>query len=163
MKKKGFAFYSLFLIAAGLSAQSHTDAAGGNASGSGGSISYSVGQIDYRTKSGTGGVITEGVQQPYEITEITTGINEPTNTSSFSAVAFPNPTSGTVELQISSSTGSDQFTYELFDINGNSIKQGSITGNTARINMASLSGGTYFLRVVSSDKAVKTFRIIKTI
>ena len=161
MKKKGFVFYSLFLLAAGLSAQSHTDAAGGNASGSGGSVSYSIGQIDYTTKKGTGGVMTEGVQQPYEITVVTTGIDQPSN--SLSAVAFPNPTSGTVELQISSSTGSDQFTYELFDISGNSIKQGSITGNTARINMASLSGGIYFLRVVSSDKAVKTFRIVKTI
>jgi len=51
--------------------QSTIPSTGGNATGSGGSVSYTVGQITYRTFSGTNGSIAEGVQQTYEISVVT--------------------------------------------------------------------------------------------
>jgi hypothetical protein len=55
----------------GLQAQEVIPAVGGNASGSGGSVSYSVGQVAYQTHTGTNGSVVEGVQQPYEISVLT--------------------------------------------------------------------------------------------
>ena len=41
--------------------------AGAEATGTGGTVSYSVGQVVYQTHAGTNGSVAEGVQQPYEI------------------------------------------------------------------------------------------------
>ncbi|MEE4177590.1 MAG: hypothetical protein V2I46_08780, partial [Bacteroides sp.] len=41
--------------------------AGGNATGSGGSVSYTAGQVFYLIHSGPSGSVSQGVQQPYEI------------------------------------------------------------------------------------------------
>ena len=48
-------------------AQQAINASGANATGSGGSVSYSVGQVLYTTNSGSNGSSAQGVQQPYEI------------------------------------------------------------------------------------------------
>ena len=58
MKHKKVKFIVVFLMLfsmLGLKAQETTDASGGEASGSGGTVSYSVGQIVYTTSSGTNG------------------------------------------------------------------------------------------------------------
>ncbi len=59
---------TIFLLGLGLSelhAQEATLASGGNATGSGGSVSYSVGQVVYTTNIGTTGSVAQGVQQAY--------------------------------------------------------------------------------------------------
>jgi hypothetical protein len=61
-------------------AQDTTPASGGNATGTGGSVSYTIGQIVYTTNSGTNGSLSQGVQQPYEIS-LVTGIEEPSDIS----------------------------------------------------------------------------------
>jgi hypothetical protein len=50
--------------------QAVIDAAGGEATGSGGTTSYSVGQIVYYSNSEAGGSENQGVQQPYEFTAL---------------------------------------------------------------------------------------------
>ncbi len=47
--------------------QEAVTATGGEASGSNGTVSYTVGQVGYSVKTGGGGSVLEGVQQPYEI------------------------------------------------------------------------------------------------
>jgi hypothetical protein len=51
----------------GLTMQNTIPAAGGNAKGSGGSASFTVGQIFYTKLSGTNGSVVQGIQQPHEI------------------------------------------------------------------------------------------------
>jgi Putative metal-binding motif/Secretion system C-terminal sorting domain len=48
-------------------AQNGTVASGGNATGSGGSVSYSVGQVFYTTNSGSNGKASQGVQQVFDL------------------------------------------------------------------------------------------------
>ena len=72
-------------------AQQGTSASGGVAIGVGGSMSYTVGQLDYVSITGSGGAVNQGVQQPYEVL-IETGIGE--NTVNLSASVYPNPTTG---------------------------------------------------------------------
>jgi hypothetical protein len=71
--KKTF-IYSLILFAFSsscLKAQSVILATGMDASGGNGSVSYSIGQTAYFYK-GAGNQVLEGVQQPYEITTLST-------------------------------------------------------------------------------------------
>jgi hypothetical protein len=53
-----------------LKAQEAVPAAGGTITGSSGSVSYTLGQVSYRTVSGTSGTVSQGVQQPYVISVI---------------------------------------------------------------------------------------------
>ncbi len=55
----------------GLYAQETVPATGGDAIGSGGSSSYTIGQVVYTINTGTNGTAINGVQQPYEISTIT--------------------------------------------------------------------------------------------
>lgn len=51
-------------------AQESANTAGGDISGSGGSVAYSIGQVVYTTHSGSLGIVAKGVQQSYEIAEV---------------------------------------------------------------------------------------------
>ena len=64
------------------------NATGRDASGSGGTAAYSLGQVVYTTNSGTSATVSQGVQQAYEI--FTIGIKETELNISLSV--FPNPT-----------------------------------------------------------------------
>lgn len=68
-KKRKFIFVSFLccIYVASLQGQSTIPATGGNATGSGGSVSYTAGQATYQTSEGTTGTVAQGVQQPYEI------------------------------------------------------------------------------------------------
>ena len=50
-----------------ISAQSGTITSGGDAAGSGGSVSFSIGQLDYTSISSAEGTVSQGLQHPYEI------------------------------------------------------------------------------------------------
>ncbi|HOK75763.1 MAG TPA: T9SS type A sorting domain-containing protein [Bacteroidales bacterium] len=141
-----------------LQAQTSLNATGGNISGSGGSASYSVGQVVYTTSSGANGSATQGVQQPYEIS-VVTAIEEAKGIS-LVVSAYPNPTSNYLVLNI------EEFeilnlSYQLYDIQGKLLKNEKITGNQTSIEMSNLIPGTYFLKVIQANKEVKTFKIIK--
>jgi len=74
-KAKLIAAFLLGIGLTGLQAQESVTASGGNASGAGGTVSYSVGQVVYKTNTGSNGSEAQGVQQPYEISVII-GIEE---------------------------------------------------------------------------------------
>lgn len=65
--KTVFIFFFCIFVFPLLNAQETLSSAGGNATGSGGSISYTVGQVFYNSFSGETGSIAQGVQQPFEI------------------------------------------------------------------------------------------------
>lgn len=159
MNLKKTVIIACFLVSLGafLHAQSNIVASGGSADGSGGYASYSVGQIDFSSKSGAGGSVTEGVQQPFEITVIN-GIDE--QWINLNAVVFPNPTSQFVELRINSNEN-EMLSYTLLDANGNLIERDLLSGNSREINLTSLSNGIYYLRVNNENNLLKTFRIVK--
>ena len=79
-----------------VSAQESVNATGGDASGSGGSASYSVGQVVYTTNVGTNGSVSQGVQQPYEIS-VVTAIEEAKGIN-LTVTAYPNPTTDYLSL-----------------------------------------------------------------
>ena len=142
----------------GLQAQTSVNATGGNASGSGGSVGYSVGQVVYTTNTGPNGSVAQGVQQPYEIS-VVTGIDEAKGIN-LSVSAYPNPTTDYLTLSISEFDVSN-LSYQLYDMQGKLIQNEKITGTQTSIGMSNLVPATYFVKVIQGNKEVKTFKIIK--
>ena len=142
----------------GLQAQGVVPSTGGNASGNGGSVSYSVGQVFYTTNLGTNGSVAQGVQQAFEITDLT-GIETPTGiTLQYSA--FPNPTSGFLKLKVEDFNTENLF-YQLYDMSGKLLEYKMVKDNETIIVMSQLVPATYFLKVIQNTKEVKSFKIIK--
>jgi hypothetical protein len=81
-------FITSFLFATSGYSQESIVVAGGSGTGTGGSASYSVGQIAYTSLPGSGGSVSQGIQQPYEIA--TLGNDEFTEISLL-MTAYPNP------------------------------------------------------------------------
>ncbi len=139
-------------------AQESINSAGGNASGSGGSASYSVGQVACQTHTGTNGSVAESIQQPYEISAVT-GV-EKTEGINLSVSAYPNPTVGFLKLKVDSKILKD-LSYQLYDLNGNLLQNKKFTSLETQVDMSNCVPSTYFVRVISGSKAVKEFKIIK--
>lgn len=134
-------------------------AAGGEATGSGGTVSFSVGQIDYITIAGSSGTVSQGLQQPYEIYNITGIADDP---SGYSMTVYPNPTAAHLILEIAGSEISE-LAYSLTDIHGHSLLQDAVTDPKTVISMEHLAMATYFLTVTRNAKTVQSFKIIKTL
>ena len=142
----------------GLQAQTSVNATGGDALGSGGSASYSVGQVVYTTNTGASGSVAQGVQQPFEIS-VVTGIEEAKGIN-LSVSAYPNPTTDYLTLSISEFEISN-LTYQLYDISGKLLQSEKITGNQTNIVMSNLVPANYFVKVIAGNQLIKEFKIIK--
>jgi Secretion system C-terminal sorting domain len=141
-----------------LKGQETIPATGGDASSSGGTVSYTIGQILYSTISGTNGIVAQGVQQPYEIS-VVTAIEEAKDIS-VDMVVYPNPATDFVKLKIKNYEV-ENLRYQLYDIIGSLLLSNKVEGNETSIVMSSYASATYFLKVSDNNKVIKTFKIIK--
>ncbi|WP_202702484.1 T9SS type A sorting domain-containing protein [Flavobacterium sp. UGB4466] len=138
--------------------QQNVVVAGGNATGSGGSSSYSVGQIAYVSLTGDNGSVLQGVQQPYEV--ITLG-NDEFKGIDLVMTAYPNPAVDVLTLVITKEEWND-LSCRLFDTTGKIVSENlKITGSETSVPMQQLNYGIYFLAVSKEGKTIKTFKIIK--
>jgi len=157
-KLKLSAILLLGLGLTGLQAQESVNVTVGDVSGSGGSASWSVGQVVYTINTGTNGSVAQGIQQPYEIS-VVSAIEEVKGIS-LSVTAYPNPTTDFLQLKVESEKLKD-LSFQLFDINGKLLQTKKLTGTETQIDMSSYVLSTYFLRVIAESKSIKTFKIIK--
>lgn len=137
-------------------AQESVLTAGGDASSSTGSISYSIGQTFYTTASSGVGSSATGVQQPYEFY---TGIDH-IKKIRLSTKVFPNPTNSIVNL-IVEETRIRSLEYQLFDASGKLLLLKEVVEETTIIPMQDLVPAMYFLKLSQDQQIVKTFTIIK--
>ena len=140
MKKTKLIF--IFLLSFALTetkAQQSTIATGGEASGAGGTVSYSVGQVSYTNITNSNGYINEGVQQPYEFFTVCISTN---NNISLAYTAYPNPTVSSINLKVEN-TSLENLSYQLYDISGKLLINQKITSNITSITMGSFSRITY--------------------
>lgn len=135
--------------------QQNTTASGGSSTGSGGSATYSVGQIDYIYASGATGNFSLGVQQVYEVEDVS-GINE---LSSSITALFPNPTNGIMQLEVKNAE--PEMNYELLDLSGRKIASSRILSTQTTIDISAVASGEYLLRVYSEKQTIKTLKIVK--
>lgn len=128
---------------------------GGEAAGSGGTVSYTVGQVAFNTLGSTTGTLTQGVQQPYEVLamEVVVDAGQPM------ATAFPNPVSGMVHIRLNDPV--DIGSYALFDALGEVVREDRLESRESPIAMDGLANATYTLLLYAGSKPIGTFRIIK--
>jgi hypothetical protein len=159
MNYKKIKLSALLLLGFGLTAQAQqaNPSTGGDATGSGGSVAYSVGQIVYTTHTGTNGSVAQGVQQPYEIS-VVLGIEN--SLIDLDISAYPNPTTQNLTLSIGNDI-SETLHFQLCDLSGKIIERRKISNRTETIHMENLATGPYFLKVSNANNEVKIFKIIK--
>jgi hypothetical protein len=139
-----------------IQAQETVSSSGGNALGSGGSASYTIGQVAYTSNTSSAGTVSQGVQQPYEIIVITGIDNKGIN---LELLAYPNPTNDVLNLKIESELR--DLNYQLFDVEGNLIQNQRLINAETIIEMKDLLPAIYFLKIYQKQIEVKSFKIVK--
>jgi hypothetical protein len=160
MKHVNKLFVGLILTCYGLTihAQNTIPVTGGNASGSGGTVSYSIGQITYQTFEGTNGSVAQGVQQPYEISVVTSIGN--TDGIVLDYKVYPNPAHGLIKLTVKPFDDGN-FKFLLIDLNGILLQDKKVVSEETEISLESLYPAIYFLKLLKDNKEIKVFKIVK--
>ena len=158
LQKPLFKLLTGFLTFTSLIAQETVPASGGNATGSGGSAGYTIGQVAYTQQSPTSGSVSAGVQQAYEIT-VVNSIAEAKNIN-LSVKAYPNPTTDFLTLEVKDFEQSTLL-FQLFDMSGKLIVSDKVNANSETVNMKNIPSATYFLKIIHNNLEIKTFKIVK--
>jgi hypothetical protein len=138
-------------------AQQSNVVSGANATGTGGISNYSIGQIVYTTANGSLGSSAQGVQHAFEIFTLGKD-NFPEIT--LQMLVYPNPATSFVNLRIDN-YDFQKLQFQLYDIQGREIAKQKITNPETQIDLQNLPSATYLLQIISANKAIKTFKIIK--
>lgn len=158
MKSRAFLFSTLLLFfLQGNFAQQAVLPAGAEATGSGGTACWSLGQLACITISAAKGTVMEGIQLPYEI--IFDGIYEDPGIGMV-CTAFPNPASDFVTLKIENHDLKD-LAYTLCTMNGMVLRTSVIWDKETLIPMHKMASGTYLLTVSENGSALECYKIIK--
>lgn len=148
---------SIFLVTKNANAQSAILASGGKGTSIDGSVSFSIGQVDYFNFSNSTNAINLGVQQPREF--FTVGVNQLQETT-ININVFPNPTESNCNLNLEK-TMSQKYDYQLFEISGKLVFSGIAEEGENNIPMENLSAAVYVLKVFGNNTIIQTFKIIK--
>ncbi len=135
--------------------QNGLSASGGHFKTNGGSTSFTVGQVAYVLKKGTGSYVNEGVQQVY--TKKTTPIDELVYLKEVQL--YPNPTQEIFNLIISTKENV-QVRYTIMDYLGKEIRNGNILSEKSEISLRDLPSGNYFISL-KSKKEIRIFKMVK--
>ncbi|MEO7175441.1 MAG: T9SS type A sorting domain-containing protein [Saprospiraceae bacterium] len=137
--------------------QSGLVSSGGNGTGAGGKISFSIGQVLDQSSNSATKSISEGVQQPFEI-QISTGVK--LGNLPFEVSVFPNPSSSEIQILRSS----DQYQSaqaSFYDLSGHLLLQQEMTESTTKINLQPFPAGIYTLRISLKYYGEQTFQVVK--
>lgn len=119
--------------------------AGHEAIGSSGTVSYSLGQIDYEATQAADGHVQRGVQQPYEWLILSAKEESPPSVN-----IRPNPTADEVTLQWSEPLPAGA-RYALYNNAGAVLGEGAVMGTSVSIPMERHATGRYIVRISVHD------------
>lgn len=125
----------------------------GEATGSGGTASWTLGQIDYEGSQSSGGNAQRGVQQPYEWLVMAADEESRPTVS-----VRPNPTADQVRLEWNEPLPAGA-RYLLSNGLGAVIEEGPAMGTTLSIPMERQASGQYVVRIMSRDRILNTLTI----
>lgn len=143
----------------GAFAQSGFVTSGHTVSNAGGSVSYSVGQLDCAYINDTNGTINEGLQQPFEWF-IITGLYDHANNPAIELNLYPNPASNHIVIQVTDFQ--QPMEYLMYDAQGKAIRSGKISEKETRLSVENLHDAIYFIRIWSENRSASTFKIVKS-
>ncbi len=140
-----------------IQAQTTVSTGGYKASGQGGTLNYSIGQVICTSNSGSQGSLSGGVQQTY-LVKVVTGIKQ--KNVNLDIVAYPNPTVDYLNLRINE-LETDDISWQLFDMQGKLLDSQNDLDMQNRLDFSKYVPGTYLLLVRSGNATIKTFKIYK--
>ena len=120
------------------------------------SVSYGVGELAIETFSSDNFILTQGFQQ----SRLTVTAIDDENSSTESFTVYPNPTSDYVNVDFKNADNG-QYAYQIIDIAGKIIDQQNIANQNMRVSFVEQKAGVYFLQILSKDKPIKTYKIVK--
>ena len=136
------------------------NASGNNASGSSGTVTYSIGQVFYTYIGVSIYNVAQGIQHEELSQDLATKQNIVETKAEITI--FPNPTTDYVNINL---MGFDfengPRSYQIFDYQGRLLKQNTITQAETQIDLNDLSASIYILQVYVNNKVFKTFKILK--
>lgn len=156
-KKIVLSIYVALVFGLSAKAQETITSSGGLASGSNGTVSYTIGQVTYSTDTGINGSSYQGIQQSYEISIIS---GAEVSEISLNISVYPNPTKDYLKLK-AESMNVENMSYLLCDMLGKPLKNQELKGFETSIEMIDLVPSTYFIKVLDNHQVVKIFKIIK--
>ena len=134
---------------------------GSNATGTSGTVAYSIGQVFYTYIGLTEYNVAQGIQQG-EVTIENLAIPDNSVEPKAEISVFPNPTTDFVTINM---TGFEFENgpryYQLYDLQGRLVKQNTFNDTETQVNLNDVSSSIYILRVYVNNKVLKTFKIIK--
>ncbi len=152
-------FLLFFHTATTVNAQQALVSSGGNAQGTTGTVSYTIGQMAFNYYEEASGSVSQGVQQPYEIFLIT-GLEKASGIS-LDCMVYPNPVQDHLQLKIQG-LESEKLRWSIYNLSGKLIKADQVSGSLSTIQVNDLVSGTYLLSVIDTkNSTIKTFKIIK--
>ena len=148
-------FFSTLVLS--LNAQETVTTTGLKTEGPGGTMSYSVGQVNVAQSTGAGGSVLEGVQQPY-IIDPTVGLD--ISNIDLKLATYPNPTSDQITLT-AQDLNLENLSLRVHNIEGKVLLSKASIGNNNKINLQPFPANTYMLNIYMDQIIIKSFRIIK--
>jgi hypothetical protein len=159
-RMKTYGLMTLMLLGLGTlntKAQESLNSSGGVISSLDGSINQSIGQMFNSPINDSNEIIYQGVQYAIDLTSLGTDSHQ----FELSVMAFPNPSTSELNLQISK-VNSDDLSYKMYNLLGQLVKSSSISAEKTKINIENLPNAMYQLNVFSNNKnLIKSFKIIK--
>jgi hypothetical protein len=151
-------FLMVLMIPVGVKAQISVHSSWGEGSGSGGRMTYSVGQVFVQTVFVSGVArVAEGVQHPIEV--LTSSVEDSAQTLG-GVVLFPNPTAGDLNLQIQGFIPG-VFSYYMMNNLGQCIQGGEVQSAWSLLSLESVAAGSYRIEVTNNSGKRRVFQIIK--
>lgn len=130
--------------------------------GIGGTVNFTIGQIAYNTFSSSIFSESQGVQQPYEISIITSILD--LDVAEIYCTVFPNPTNDALIIH-TKNPHDGRFFYKLYDIKGIQLLSNCINQEVTNLSLSTLPPAIYFINILDSESdkrpIFKTFKIIK--
>lgn len=139
-----------------LQAQTAIGSAGGSAVSNTHIMSYTVGQIACSNATSANNRLTEGVQQPYTVENVSI---PDIKTFDFEISVYPNPASHTLNLKRSQNDNTLQ--VELYSVGGQKLHSAIWQGDMLSLDLANLNAGIYCIRIFDQNGKQKVYRITK--
>lgn len=74
---------------------------------------------------------------------------------------WPNPATDVLHVQLGDGTESQDYTYQLFSMNGKLLQGGRLSENFAEIDIRNYVSGVYILKIENRQHQVQVAKIIK--
>jgi hypothetical protein len=152
---KRIIFYCSFLYCSSVLAQERPVASGGEASGTGGTVSYTIGLPDYLTYSANNGTLSQGLQQAYELLSL----NVAEWNKDFKVAIYPNPVIDYLVIEIPETD--PELSYHIISSEGKVVKNGRLSDIKTTVDLNAFVSEGYFIEIRKNNLPVRQYQFIK--